>query len=138
MIYIDTNTIVYAIENHPKYGSSCKKVLLDIQNKKLDVCASFLVLIELISVLTRINRKMGTGRKIDVRKSIEAVMSLPIIWFDINSFSIERAAEYTYNISGADYIHIALMEINMVNLIISADAQLDKVDIIKRIDPLNY
>ena len=138
MIYIDTNTIGYAIENHPKYGGACKRVLLDVYNKKLDACSSFSVLIELINVLTRINRKLEINRKLDIRKSIEAILSLPIVWLDINTFSIERAAEYTYNVSGADYIHIALMEINMINTIISADAELDKVDIIKRVDPLDF
>ncbi len=137
MIYIDTNVIGYAIENHPKYGNVCKKVLLDIQEGSIKACSSFLVLIELINVLSKINRSLP-GKRIDIRRSIEAVLSLPFVWLDISTFTIERASEYTYNVSGADYMHIALMEINMVNSIISADKELDKVDIINRIDPLNY
>ena len=35
MIYIDTNIFVYAIENHPKYGQACKKILMDVMNKEM-------------------------------------------------------------------------------------------------------
>ena len=53
-------------------------------------------------------------------------------------FVIENAAMYNYNISGIDYIHIATMEINSIKKAISADTELDKVDFIERIDPLEY
>ncbi len=46
------------------------------------------------------------------------------------------AAKLSYNISGIDYIHIATMEINAVKKVISADVELDKVDSIQRVDPL--
>ena len=35
MKYLDTNIIVYAIENHPKFGKECKKILKEIQNSRL-------------------------------------------------------------------------------------------------------
>lgn len=35
MIYLDTNVIIYAIENHPVYGKKCKDVLKDIEEGKL-------------------------------------------------------------------------------------------------------
>lgn len=56
MIYLDTNVVVYAIENHPKYGTACKKILEDIESHKLEASASVLVLVELINVLTKLNR----------------------------------------------------------------------------------
>ncbi|MBI4170389.1 MAG: hypothetical protein HY514_01750 [Candidatus Aenigmarchaeota archaeon] len=61
---------------------------------------------------------------------------MPITWLDINFTLIRRAATYEYNISPSDYFHIASMEINNIKTIISADAELDAVDIIKRTDPL--
>ncbi len=138
MKYLDTNVIVYAIENHPKYGQSCKRILEDIYNKKLKVCSSFLVLIELINVISKINRKLEPEKRLNIRTNIEAVTSLPIIWLDIDLIALERAAEYSYNVSGVDYVHIALMEINMVISIISADSELDKIKTINRVDPLEY
>lgn len=136
MIYIDTNIFVYATENHPKYGNDCKRVLEDIMNKNIDGCCSTLILAELLNVFVKM-RKLTKG-KVDVKGSIQAVLSLPIKWFDIDFFLLVNAAEYNYNISGIDYIHVATMEINAIKKVISADAELDKVDFIQRINPLEY
>ncbi|MFX1519003.1 MAG: type II toxin-antitoxin system VapC family toxin [Promethearchaeota archaeon] len=140
MKYLDTNVLVYAVENHPKYGNACKNILLDIESEKLDVCSSILVLVEFLNVLTKINKVLAQQDKqlLNIRKNIDAVLSLPFVWFDLNFFTIKRAAEYDFNISGVDFVHIASMELNLVQEIISADKELDKVTIIKRIDPLDY
>ena len=140
MIYLDTNIIIYAIANDEKYGKSCKNILLDIESEKIEVCASTLVLVEVINVLKNINKilKKENKKELDIRKNIDSILSLPIIWFNLDFFIIKKAAEYKYNIVGVDYLHIASMEINSVTQIFSADEELDKVDFIKRIDPLNY
>ncbi len=140
MIYIDTNVIIYAIENHPKYGKVCAKILTDIENEKLEACSSVLVLVETINVLVKINKilKEREGKQLKIRDNVDALLSLPIVWMDINFPIIRRAAEYDYNVSGVDYTHIATMEINSIRKIISADDELDRVDAIKRIDPLKY
>lgn len=140
MMYLDTNIIIYAMENHKKYGNACTKILLDVQKEKTKCTASMQVLVESINVMLKINKLLrAEGEKqLDIRKSIDAIMSLPIVWLDINFSVIKRAAEYDYAVSGADYIHIATMEINGIKKIISADAELERVDIIKRIDPLRY
>lgn len=138
MIYLDTNILIYAIENNPKYGESCKKILLDIESGEIKACASILVLVETLNVLTKINRTLKDNNKkeLDIKKNIDAVISLPIVWLELNLFVVKRAAEYDYSITGIDYIHIASMELNSVTKIISLDNELDKVDFIKVIDPL--
>lgn len=140
MEYLDTNVIVYAIENHPKYGKACKKILEDIEVGKLKVCASMLVLVEIVNVLTKINKILVGEKKdeLDIKKNIDAILSLPIVWFNLDFLVIKKATEYNYNISGVDYIHIATMELNSIIKIISADEELKKVDFIKRIEPLEY
>ena len=139
MKYLDTNIIIYAIENHPKYGESCKKILQDVESSKLKACSSMLVLVEFLNVLNRINKILENRgkKKLDTRKNIDAVLSLPIIWLDLNFLIIKRASEYEFNVSGVDYIHIASMELNSVKEVISADEELDRVDLIKRIDPIS-
>lgn len=136
MDYLDTNIIIYAIENHPKYGSDCRKILQDIESERLKVCSSMLVLIETINVLTKINKilKKEGKEELDIKMNIDAILSLPITWFDINFLIIKKAAEYTYNISGVDYVHISTMELNSIKKIISLDEELDKVEFIKRIN----
>lgn len=140
MIYLDTNVIIYAIENHPRYGKKCRRILEDIESERLKASCSALVLVETINVLLRLN-KVLKGREeniLDVRKNIDAILSLPIIWIDLNFAIIKRASEYNYNMPGADYIHIASMELNSIAKIISADTDFNAVEFIKRIDPLKY
>ena len=74
MIYIDTNIFTYAIENHPEYGKDCKRILLEVEKGKLKACVSILVLVEIINVLTKMNKiieKRG-GKPLDIRKNIDA------------------------------------------------------------------
>ncbi len=140
MIYLDTNVFIYAIEQHQKYGKFCEKILLDIESEKLKVSASIIVLVEILNVLKKINKILNKERKkqLDIRKNIDAILSLPIIWLDLNFLTIKRATEYDYDISGVDYIHTSTMELNSITKIISADKDFDQVDFIQRIDPLEY
>ena len=140
MIYLDTNVIIYAIENHPKYGKCCKRVLEDVESERLKASCSVLILVEVINVLTKINKILKKeGKKLfNIKENIEALLSLPITWIDLNFLIIEKSCDYSYDISGADYTHLASMEINSINQILSADEELDKVKFIERIDPLDY
>lgn len=140
MIYLDTNIIIYAIANDAKYGAACKRILLDLEGGRLKACASMLVLVETINVLTKINRMPNVAGKaeLDILRNIDAILSLPIVWFDLNFPIIKRAAQYAYHVSGVDYIHIAAMELNSVSEVVSGDKELDRVGAIKRLDPLKY
>ena len=138
-VYLDTNVLVYAIENHPEYGASCKKILQDIQDNKLRTSASIQVLAELVNVLVKLNKVLGKEKiKLNIQENIEAVLSLPIVWLELNFTTILKATEYTYAINGADYIHLASMEIHGIKKILSADSDFDKPSEIKRINPLEY
>lgn len=140
MMYLDTNIFVYAIENHPEYGKKAKRILEDAEKGKIKGCASMLVLVELLNVLNKINRVLrDSGKKeLDLKEMITAIESIPITWFDLNFLIMEKAAEYSYKVNAIDYIHIATMELNSVREIASADRNLDRVDIVKRIDPIGY
>lgn len=140
MKYLDTNVIIYAIENHPKYGEKCKNILEATESAELKVCASTLVLVEVINVLCKLNRILEEARKekLNIRKNIDAILSLPIKWIELDFSIIRRASEYKFKISGIDYVHVASMELNLVDEVISADEELDKIAFIKRIDPLTF
>ena len=140
MIYLDTNIIVYAIENHSRYGKTCKAILEDIESGKLKASSSILVLVELTNVIVKLNRLLEVERKrqLDLKENIEAVLSLPITWIDLDFLVIEKASEYAYQINGVDYVHLASMEIYSIREILSADKDLDRVESVRRVDPLKY
>jgi len=140
MNYLDTNVIVYAIENHPTYGKACKRILEDIQDKKLPAASSILTLVELLNVLVKLNRaRKAKGKNtVDMHGSLLALLSLPITWLELDSAVIERSFQYDYKVSGVDYVHIASMEIHGIYSLLSADREFDKIAFIKRTDPLAY
>lgn len=140
MKYLDTNVIIYAIESHTKYGEKCKNVLKAIESAELEVSASTLILVEVINVLCKLNRILEEAGKeeLNIRKNIDAILSMPIKWIELDFAIIRRASEYKFKVSGIDYVHIASMEFNLVDEVISADEELDKIDFIKRIDPLTF
>jgi len=138
MIYLDTNVFIYAIEQHPEYGKACARVLQDVQDGRLKAACSQLVLVEVLTVLKKLNSVLDKQKKkpLDIRANVDAILSLPITWFELNIFTIKRASEYHYAVSGVDYIHLATMEINNITTVVSADRDFDKVDFVKRMDPL--
>ncbi len=75
---------------------------------------------------------------LDIERNMEAVMSLPVVWIDLDFLMIEKASTYKFDVNGIDYIHVASMELNSMGEVLSADRELDKVSVIKRIDPLDY
>ena len=140
MIYVDTNVIIYAIDNHPRYGASCRKILEDVQESRLEAACSVLVLVVLINVLKKIDDTLSRERKsiLNLGANIEAVMSLPVTWLDLDFLVIERASSYSYDVGGIDYVHISSMELNSITEIISADRELDRIRILTRVDPVEY
>lgn len=140
MKYLDTNIIIYAIENHPKYGEACKRILAEIESGKLRASCSILVLVELINVLKKLNQipSKRDEKGLVIEDNIEAVLSLGITWIDLDFLIIERASTYSFDMSGIDYIHLASMEINSISEILSADSDFDDIPTVRRIDPLAY
>tara|TARA_Y100000310_G_scaffold323165_1_gene383168 strand:- start:6599 stop:7009 length:411 start_codon:yes stop_codon:yes gene_type:complete len=136
MKYLDTNIIIYAIENHAKYGKKCKKILQDIQDNKLKTCSNILVLVEVINVLTKLNKTLEI--KLDIAENINAILNLPIEWYELSFPIIKHASNYNFKVSGVDYIHIATMEINSIFEVITADKEFNKINFLKRVDPLDY
>ncbi len=134
MIYVDTNVWVYAITADPKFGKKCRQILEELEKGKLDAMISVQVLSEVSDVLYR---RFGFR---DTVKHVIAILSYPIELIDLTPDIVVKAAEYSrdYGILPYDGIHIASAVSSLAAEILSADKELDKVDIIKRVDPLEF
>ena len=134
MYYIDTNIWIYAITANAKYGENCNRILEDVWNEKIEAVISTLVLIEIVGVLWRDYKIKDTTNHVDALLSYD--MDIAIVTPDI----IRTAAEYArdYNIWPYDAIHVAVSTHRKITKMISADKELDKIDLIQRVDPLEY
>lgn len=140
MTYLDTNIILYVITQDPKYGPACARVLADVETGKLQVGASTLVLLEVVGALRKLNATLHRKKRtpIDLKANLAAIISLPIVWFDLTAYTIERILEYPFNMQTADFVHLATAEQQGIREILSADKDFDAPGFIKRLDPLDY
>ncbi len=131
--YIDTNIFDYSALAHPIYGATCKQIIDDIQNGKIKAYCSFLVPIELL----------GSLSKIDAAKAaiaLEAFFSLPINMIPIDEETLRNAASITLQ-SGVRYdsIHAACMRKEGLDTIITEDTKdWKKIKHLIIIRPLEY
>jgi predicted nucleic acid-binding protein len=131
--YIDTNIFVYSALAHPVYGKSCKQIIDDIQNEKIEAYCGFLVPIELLGSIARIDPERAAI-------AVDAFFSLPINMIQIDERVLESAATLTRQ-SGVSYdsIHAACMLTKSINTIITEDViDWKKIKIFKIIRPLDY
>jgi predicted nucleic acid-binding protein len=131
--YIDTNIFDYSALAHPTYGKACKSIVDDIQNKTIKAYCSFLVPIELLGSLARIDaEKAGIA--------VAAFFSLPISMIQIDEEVLHDAARIMLD-SGVSYdsIHAACMKRRGLDTIITEDVtDWKKIKNIHVIRPLQY
>lgn len=131
--YIDTNIFVYSALAHPVYGKSCKQIIDDIQNEKIEAFCGFLVPLELLGSIARIDPERAA-------MAVDAFFSLPINMVQIDERVLENAAILTRQ-SGVSYdsIHAACMLSKGMDTIITEDiTDWKKIKGFKIIRPLEY
>lgn len=131
--YIDTNIFIYSALAHPIYGEACKQIIDDIQNLKIKAYCGFLVPIELLGALARIDPGKAAV-------ALEAFFSLPINMIPIDERILQSAAKLTIE-SGVSYdcVHAACMHNKGLEKIITEDAtDWKKIKKFKIVRPLEY
>ena len=142
MIYLDTNVIIYAITHDEKYGKACAGILHAIENKELAAGASALVLLETAHTLRKLNAAFavshGNEPLIDLHASMEALLSLPITWYDMSAPILERAVRAYPRVRTADAVHAVTAEVEGIRHILSPDADFDNIPNLERLDPREW
>jgi len=129
--FVDSNVFFYAKIFDRVYGGACAGVLDKIERGELEAVTSTLVVVELANAL----RKYGLGD--EVRDVVDAVFSLDIRVFEVDSIDVRNAAGIfdEFRVSPYDCVHAAVMKKAGVVDIISADRDFDRIEWIKRRDP---
>lgn len=140
MMYLDANIIAYAAEGHHRYGSVSKKILAAVEQRTLSVGASVLIVLEVLQAFRKMNILLRQDKKkeINIPQAVEALLSLPIVWFDMDLFILERACMTMERLLPADTVHQVTAELYGISEILSADKDFDRVAGLTRIDPLKW
>jgi predicted nucleic acid-binding protein len=131
--YVDTNIFIYSALAHPIYGEACKRIIDDIQNRKITAYCGYLVPIELLGALARFDSKKAVI-------ALEAFFSLPITMIAIDEQILQDAAKLTLA-TGVSYdcVHAACMVSKSLEKIITEDVtDWKKIKKTKIIRPLEY
>ena len=131
--YVDTNIFDYSALAHPVYGKACKQIIDDIQNGKIEAYCGFLVPIELLGSLARIDTEKAAI-------AVAAFFSLPINMIQIDKWVLKEAASIMVD-SGVSYdsIHAACMRRKGLDTIITEDTtDWKKIKTVKIVRPLEY
>jgi predicted nucleic acid-binding protein len=131
--YIDTNIFIYSILAHPIYGNSCRQIIDDVQNEKIKAYCAYLVPIELLGALSRMD-----PRKAAI--AVEAFFSLPINMIQIDEQILQEASKIAIESSvNYDSVHAACMKRKNLEKIITEDiTDWKKIKGAKVIRPLQY
>jgi len=131
--YVDTNIFDYSALAHPEYGETCKHIIDDIQDEKIEAHCGFLVPVELLGSLAQIDMEKASI-------AVAAFFSLPINMIQIDEWIIRDATSIMLE-SGVSYdaIHAACMRRKGLDTIITEDTRhWRKIRNVKIIRPLEY
>ena len=129
-VYLDANFFIFAAFDATEKGKAARILLKDIVTGKKEARTSTLALDEVLWVLRR------NGEQQQMRKNIEQIYAIPHLRIISGSSMIPlRALFYIeqYALKPRDAFHCAFMEEENLSLIVTDDADFDKVKEVKRI-----
>jgi predicted nucleic acid-binding protein len=133
-VCIDSNVYFYSYIGDPKYGSSCRGVLADVQAGLLDGFSSVLVVPEAC------NATRKAGRQQDMPAMASAITSLPLTLVDVTEAIVTTAASLAKQARGDPYdgTHAATAQSLGIKTIVSTDSDFDRFPGLVRLDPSSY
>ena len=132
--FVDSNIFIYAAQAHPKFGKACKKIVEDIESRKIEATTSVLNVAEVAEVI---------DRNVDRKASINVVELLLALPMDIEDVVKEHEIDALsiFALSKANYfdtVFAAVMKEKFIDTIITNDSHFEEIKGIKSIKPLNY
>ena len=132
--FIDSNIFIYAAQAHSKFGKACKKIIEDIESRKIEATTSVLNVAEVAEVIDRnVNRKTAVnvvGLLLALPMDIEDVVKE----HEVDALSIFALSKANY----FDTVFVAVMKEKFIDTIITNDSHFGGIKGIKSIKPLDY
>jgi len=133
--FIDANIPMYWAGADSDYKKPCTQILADVAARKITAFTSIAVFQEILHRYKHI-RKLDKGIFVFDYFKQTGVDILPVNNDEL--YLVRQLAVKYPKLQTQDLFHIAVMINTDIDTIISADAELDCVDEISRIDPLEY
>lgn len=130
---MDTNIFDYVALKHSKYGRACKRITDDIRDGRLRAYCSYLVPVEILGSLGRLDREIAAG-------AVLAFFSFPINMIPLDERIIREASRIMLE-TGVTYdaVHAASMRSKGLSKVITEDTEhWTKIKEVEIIRPSEY
>ena len=134
-VFLDANVFLYAIGEASPFRSACRALLEATANGTLSATTSSEVLQEVLHVRSR--RTSAASAVEAVRAAASLVPEvLPVTREDVLLACDFLERHHHVGLRGRDAVHVAVMRNRSLETLVSADADFDVLDVIKRVDPI--
>ena len=147
-VFLDTNVLIYAIAEHPRFGPWCDVLLERIRQEDVTGYVSVIVLNELIHKLIIGEVAQKTGLKpgeviqylkrhrevlealeaYEILAEVETAYGLLILEATLETFATARQLMQAYRLLSNDALHLAVMQKAGVRDLATNDADFDSVE----------
>ena len=124
-IYWDTMLFVYWMEGHPQYGQRVQEIHRKMEQRGDTLCTSVFVLGELLVKPHKLKKMDLTQAIRDFFQSSE----IEVLPFDMEAAELFARIRAEHNVSPADAIHLASAAQARVELFLTNDRQLSRLNI---------
>jgi len=154
-LFLDTNTLVYAFANDPRYGAACQRLLQRIEQAEWTGFTSSHVETEMAHRLMTLEAAASSGRTLSGmpnwlrrhpaevqrlsrhRQAIDELTVVPVTVLPVTAPQVSHAADLTrlHGLLMNDALVVVLMQHNGLTALASNDADFDRVPGITRYAP---
>lgn len=132
--FIDSNIFIYAAQAHPEFGKSCKKILQDIESRKIQATTTVLNIAEVAEFIDRNENRKASINVIELLLALPMDIEDVVKEHEIDALSIFSTSRANY----FDTVFVAVMKEKFIDTIITNDSHFEDVKGIKVIKPLDY
>jgi predicted nucleic acid-binding protein len=135
VIFVDANIPMYAAGTPHPLRAPCQEITLAIADGSLDVVTDVEVIQEILHRYTSIGQRM---RAVALAREFAALVGaiLPVTSVEM-TLSIDLHVAHQ-RLTARDSLHLAVMRLNQLTAILSADRHFDELPGIERIDPVEW
>lgn len=133
-VFVDSNIFIYAAQAHPKFGESCKKIITDIESKKIEATTSVLNIAEIAEFIDRNENRNASAMVLELLLALPMDIEGIFKEHEINALHFFASSKANF----IDTIFVAVMKEKFIDTIITNDSHFERVKGIKVIKPLDY
>jgi len=130
-LYADANLFIYSILDEGGVGERARKIIGSIESEEIKAFTSTLTIDE---ILWKVQKELGKGEAVEAAKSFFSLVNLTFISVGQKVISDVLDNYLEGGLDPRDAIHLACMRNKNLKVIMSSDADFDKVKGVRRID----